>query len=425
MNKELIAAVRAIEAEKGIDAEKIFVGLENSLIAACKGIYGKTDNIRVSVDRENGDLQIIANKTVTEEPEEDISEISVEAAREIKADAQIGDIIPVMLDYSKFGRIAAQNAKNIMMQTVREEERQQLYKMYKDKERTLVTGIVQRRYGKRVSINVGKVDAMIPENEQIPGELYTPTRRMKVFISDVRMGNRGPRIIASRTHPDLIRCLFEAEVAEIKDGIVEIKSIAREAGSRTKMAVFTHDPNVDPVGACVGLNVARVNAIIEELRGEKIDIINWVDDPKLLIENALSPAQVVHVEVNEATKCAVVIVPDYQLSLAIGKEGQNARLAAKLTGYRIDIYSESQTDEAEAEIARRQQEAEERMALARAEAERAAAEAAVEESDVLLTEEADAEETDALLAAEAEVDETDVLLTEEDVEEIDASEADA
>lgn len=345
MNKELIEAVRVIEKEKGIDAEKIFIALENSLLAACKGLYGRNDNIDVVLDREKGDLKILARKTVVEEVADSLTQISLEDAMKIRSNVEIDDKVSIELDYKKFSRIAAQNAKNIMLQTVREEERNKLYESYKEKEGTIITGIVQRKFGSKVSVNIGKLDAMIPENEQIPGEIFTPTQRIKVYIAEVKMGNKGPRITASRSRAELVQKLFENEVAEIRDGVVEIKNITREAGSRTKMAVYSNDPNVDPVGSCVGLNVARVNAIIEELRGEKIDIVNWSEDSRKFIENALAPAKVISVDVDEDEKHAMVIVPDYQLSLAIGKEGQNARLAAKLTGYRIDIKSESEGTE--------------------------------------------------------------------------------
>lgn len=341
MNKDLIKAVKVIESEKGIDAEKIFIALENSLLAACKGIYGRNENIDVNINRENGDLKILAKKVVVDEVNDKLTEISLDEARDIRSNVEVGDKVSIELDYKKFGRIAAQNAKNIMLQTVREEERNNLYRTYKEKEGSIMTGIVQRKFGNKVSVNIGKLDAVIPENEQIPGEIFTPTQRVKVYIAEVKMGNKGPRITASRARAELVQKLFEQEVAEIRDGIVEIKNITREAGSRTKMAVYSNDPNVDPVGSCVGLNVARVNAIIEELRGEKIDIVNWDEDICRFIENALAPAKVVSVTLSDNEKQAFVIVPDYQLSLAIGKEGQNARLAAKLTGYKIDIKSES------------------------------------------------------------------------------------
>ena len=245
----------------------------------------------------------------------------------------------------EFGRIATQNAKNVILQKIREEERKVLYDQYYGMEKEVVTGIVQRVMGKNVSVNLGKADGILSENEQVKGEEFEPTERIKVYILEVKDTPKGPRILLSRTHPGLVKRLFESEVAEVKDGTVEIKSIAREAGSRTKIAVWSNDPDVDPVGACVGMNGARVNSIVEELRGEKIDIINWDENPAILIENALSPAKVIAVMADPDEKTALVVVPDYQLSLAIGKEGQNARLAARLTGFKIDIKSETQARE--------------------------------------------------------------------------------
>lgn len=345
MNRELVEAVKILQKEKGIDSEKIYVGLENSLLAACKGIYGRNDNIVVSVDRESGDLSIVAKKEVVEDVLDTVTEINLIEAQKIRPRVQIGDVISVELDYRKFGRIAAQNAKNIMLQTVREEEKNRLFDIYKEKQGTLVTGIIQKAVGTRVTVNIGKIDAILPEREQLPNEIYTPTKRMKFYIADVKQGNKEPRITVSRTRAELVMKLFEQEVVEIKDGIVEIKNITREAGSRTKISVYSNNPDVDPVGSCVGLNVARINAITEEINGEKIDIINWNEDPEVYIENALAPANVVHVMVDSDDNHATVVVPDYQLSLAIGKEGQNVRLAAHLTGYRIDIYSETQFQE--------------------------------------------------------------------------------
>ena len=249
------------------------------------------------------------------------------------------------IDSKKFGRIATQNAKNVILQKIREEGRKSLFNDWYCQEREVVTGIVQRYLGRNVSINLGKVDAILNETEMVKGEVFKATERIKVFVLEVKDTPKGPRISVSRTHPDLVKRLFESEVTEVKDGTVEIKAIAREAGSRTKIAVKSNDTNVDPVGACVGLNGARVNSIVNELRGEKIDIINWDDNPAYLIENALSPAKVICVVADEVSKEAQVIVPDYQLSLAIGKEGQNARLAARLTGYKIDIKSETQARE--------------------------------------------------------------------------------
>ena len=259
---------------------------------------------------------------------------------------ELGDVVNVEIHSREFGRIATQNAKNVILQKIREEERKVLYDEYYKKEKDIVTGVVQRYLGRNVSINLGKVDAILNENEQVKGEVFRPTERIKVYVLEVKDTPKGPKILVSRTHPELVKRLFEAEVTEVRDGIVEIKSIAREAGSRTKIAVWSNDPDVDAVGACVGMNGARVGAVVSELRGEKIDIINWDENPALLIENALSPAKVVSVLADPDEKTALVIVPDYQLSLAIGKEGQNARLAARLTGYKIDIKSETQAREA-------------------------------------------------------------------------------
>ena len=276
-----------------------------------------------------------------------MTEISLSNAKMIDPKYEVGDIVNVEVKSKEFGRIATQNAKNIILQKIREEERKSLFNQYYGMEKEVVTGVVQRYLGRNVSVNLGKVDAILNENEMVKGEVFKPTERIKVYILEVKDTNKGPRILLSRTHPDLVKRLFESEVTEVRDGIVEIKCIAREAGSRTKIAVWSNDPDVDPVGACVGMNGARVNAIVNELRGEKIDIINWNENPALLIENALSPAKVIAVLADPEDKTAKVVVPDYQLSLAIGKEGQNARLAARLTGFKIDIKSETQAREIE------------------------------------------------------------------------------
>ena len=276
---------------------------------------------------------------------DDVEEINLEDAKNIDKKYEIGDIVQIPVESKSFGRIATQNAKNLILQKIREEERKVIYDQYFEKEKDIVTGIVQRYVGRNISVNLGKVDAMLTENEQVKGEVFQPTERIKLYVVEVKNTTKGPKILVSRTHPELVKRLFEAEVTEVRDGVVEIRSIAREAGSRTKIAVWSNDPDVDPVGACVGMNGARVNTIVNELRGEKIDIINWSDNPGILIENALSPAKVISVMADPDEKTASVIVPDYQLSLAIGKEGQNARLAARLTGYKIDIKSESQAIE--------------------------------------------------------------------------------
>lgn len=345
MNTELLEALDILEREKEISKETLFEAIENSLITACKNHFGKSDNVKVNIDRETGDFHVYAAKAVVENVEDDFTEISLEKAQEIDSQFALGDTVNVEIFSKEFGRIATQNAKNVILQKIREEERQVLFNHYAGKEREVVTGIVQRYVGKNISINLGKADAMLNENEQVKGEVFKPTERIKVYILEVKDTSKGPKILVSRTHPELVKRLFEAEVTEVEDGTVEIKSISREAGSRTKIAVWSNNPDVDPVGACVGLNGARVNSIVEELRGEKIDIINWSENSAILIENALSPAKVISVMADEEEKAAKVVVPDYQLSLAIGKSGQNARLAARLTGFKIDIKSETQARE--------------------------------------------------------------------------------
>lgn len=345
MNTELLEALNILEQEKNISKDTMMDAIENSLISACKNHFGTAENIKVIMDRETCDYAVYAEKEVVEEVFDPALEISLEDAEQIDSALQIGDIAQIPIESKSFGRIATQNAKNLILQKIREEERKVVYDQYFEKEKDIVTGIVQRYVGRNISINLGRADAMLTENEQVKGEVFKPTERIRLYVVEVKNTPKGPKILVSRTHPELVKRLFEAEVAEVKDGTVEIKSIAREAGSRTKMAVWSNDENVDPVGACVGMNGARVNAVVNELRGEKIDIINWSDNPALLIENALSPAKVISVMADPDEKAASVIVPDYQLSLAIGKEGQNARLAARLTGYKIDIKSETQAIE--------------------------------------------------------------------------------
>ena len=342
MNNELLEALTVLEKEKDISKETMLEAIENSLLTACKNHFGKADNIKVVMNHETCEYKVIAEKTVVEAVEDDVMEISLAKAKMLDSKYELGDIVQQEVKSKEFGRIATMNAKNVILQKIREEERKVLYNQYFEKEKDIVTGVVQRYIGKNVSVNLGKVDAILNENEMVKGEVFMPTERIRVYILEVRDTTKGPRILVSRTHPELVKRLFESEVTEVKEGIVEIKSIAREAGSRTKIAVWSNDPDVDPVGACVGLNGARVNAIVEELRGEKIDIINWDENPAILIEHALSPAKVVAVLADPDEKTAKVVVPDYQLSLAIGKEGQNARLAARLTGFKIDIKSETQ-----------------------------------------------------------------------------------
>ena len=346
MNKELMEALDILEKEKEISKETLFEAIENSLITACKNHFGKADNVKVEIDRETCDFLCYAEKEVVKEVEDDVLQISLEDAKEISKKAKVGEMLRVEIKSKEFGRIATQNAKNVILQKIREEERSVIYNQYYEKEKDVVTGIVQRYIGRNISINLGKADAILNESEQVRTEHFRPTERIKVYILEVKNTPKGPRILVSRTHPELVKRLFESEVTEIKDGTVEIMSIAREAGSRTKLAVRSNNPNVDAVGACVGINGARVNSIVDELCGEKIDIVNWEENPGNLIQNALSPAKIVAVFADPDEKTAKVVVPDYQLSLAIGKEGQNARLAARLTGYKIDIKSETQAKDA-------------------------------------------------------------------------------
>lgn len=349
MNTELKEAILALEKEKNISSDTLFEAIENALITACKSHFGKAENVKVEMDRDSFDYSCFAEKTVVETPEEvedSLEQICLEDAVKIRGDAQVGDIVRVDINSRDFGRIATQIAKNVIMQKIREEERSVIYDYYIEKQRDIITGIVQRQIGRNISVNLGRADGMLNEKEQVPGEHLHPTDRVKVFILEVRTTSRGPRILVSRTHPDLVRRLFEQEVAEVRDGVIEIMSIAREPGSRTKIAVRSNDPNVDPIGACVGNNGSRVNNIVDELRGEKIDIVVWDENPGNFIQNALSPANVVAVFADPEEKSAKVVVPDYQLSLAIGREGQNARLAARLTGYKIDIKNETQARDA-------------------------------------------------------------------------------
>ena len=349
MNTELKEAIEALEKEKNIMRETLFEAIENALLTACKSNFGRVDNIRAWVDRDTFEYHCTAEKEVVEsknDVEDKLTQIALEDAVKINPSAKVGDMVQVKINSQSFGRIATQIAKNVILQKIREEERSAIYDYYIKMQKNIVTGIVQRINGGNISVNLGRAEGLLNEKETVPGEHLKPTDRIKVYIIDVRTTNRGPRILVSRTHPELVKKLFEQEVAEIQDKVVEIKSIAREAGSRTKIAVYSNDPKVDAVGACVGVNGIRVNNIVEELRGEKIDIINWDENPGNLIQNALSPAKIVAVFADPEEKTAKVVVPDYQLSLAIGREGQNARLAAKLTGYKIDIKSETQAKDA-------------------------------------------------------------------------------
>ena len=349
MASELMEAIDILVKDKNISKQDILKAIENSLVTAYKAQYKKKDesvlaaeNVFARIDEETGEYYVFAEKTVVDKVENGLMEISLEDAREIYPGCEIGDIVRLQSQDKDFSRIATQNAKNVLMQNLRESEKDNVYEEYRSKEREVVTGIVQRFNDRNIVINLGKADGILTEKEQVKGERIKINERIKVYVLEVKNNRKSLRILVSRTHSNLVRKLFESEVAEIKDGTVEIMAIAREAGSRTKMAVWSNDPDVDPVGACVGMNGMRVNTVVNELKGEKIDIINWSDNPAILIENALSPAKVITVLADDEEKTATVIVPDSQLSLAIGKEGQNARLAAKLTGFKIDILNETQ-----------------------------------------------------------------------------------
>ncbi|MFZ7104639.1 MAG: transcription termination factor NusA [Peptococcaceae bacterium] len=346
MNLELIQALKDLEKEKGIDSEIIIEAIEAALISAYKKNFGSLQNVRVSIDRITGEIKVYARKQVVEQVEDDRTEVSLADARKINPNYETDDIVESEVTPKNFGRIAAQTAKQVVVQRIREAERALIYDEFSNRESDIVTGTIQRLEAKNVFIDLGKTEAVLTPTEQIPGETYNIHERVKAYIVEVRKTPKGPQIIVSRTHPGLLKRLFELEVPEIHDGVVEIKSVSREAGSRSKISVYSHDENVDPVGACVGPKGMRVQTIVNELKGEKIDIVKWDKDMAVYIANSLSPAKVVDVQVNEDDKKARVIVPDYQLSLAIGKEGQNARLAAKLTGWKIDIKSETQAREA-------------------------------------------------------------------------------
>ena len=349
MNSELLQALDMLEKEKEISKDILFAAIEDSLKAACREHLGRNENVVAEVDRETGDFHCYYEKEVVEtedDVEDDSLQIAEEEARKIAAGVVAGDTIRLEVDSAEFGRIAAGKAKNVILQKIREEEKSSIYNLYRDKVGQVVTGIVQRQVGNIISINLGKADAQLAEKESVPEENLRLTERVKVYILGVPETKKGFKILVSRTHANLVKRLFEEEVTEIRDGTVEIVSIAREPGSRTKMAVRSNEPDVDPVGACVGQGGARVDAVVAELRNEKIDIVEWDENPGNFIQNALSPAKIVAVFADPEEKTAKVVVPDYQLSLAIGKAGQNARLAAKLTGYKIDIKSETQAKDA-------------------------------------------------------------------------------
>jgi N utilization substance protein A len=342
MNKEFIKAIEELEKEKQISKDILIEAIELALVSAYKKNYGTAQNVRVVIDREQGDIDVFMKRDVVEEVEDDLMEISIEDALEIDPRYKVGDAIEYQVTPRDFGRIAAQTAKQVVVQRIREAERGMIFDDYITRQGELITGVVQRISNETVFINMGRAEGILAATEQVPGETYTVNNRLKVFIMDVKKTTKGPQVYLSRSHPGLVKRLFELEVPEIQDGTVEIRSISREAGSRTKIAVLARDENVDPVGACVGPRGTRVQAVVDEIFGEKIDIITWSDDPEKLISSALSPAKVEKVIIGGDDKSAVVVVPDYQLSLAIGKEGQNVRLAAKLCNWKIDIKSHTQ-----------------------------------------------------------------------------------
>jgi len=342
MNAEFIEALEEIEKSKGISKDTILDALEAALISSYKKNFGTSQNVEVIIDRETGEVKVFAKKIVVDVVSNSSLEISLEEAKKIDDKYEIGDTVMIEVTPKNFGRIAAQTAKQVVIQRIKDAEREVIYNEFANRENEIITGMVQRISKNNVYIDLGKTEGILPPTEQIEGEVYNQGDRLKLYILEVKKTTKGPQIILSRSHPGLIKRLFELEVPEIQEGIVEIFAISREAGSRTKIAVYSKDPNVEPVGACVGLKGTRVKAIVDELNGEKIDIIVWSKDIKEFIANSLSPSSVTKVEVDEKNKSALVVVPDYQLSLAIGKEGQNARLAAKLTNWKIDIKSESQ-----------------------------------------------------------------------------------
>lgn len=341
-SRELMKALQLIEKQKGIDREEIFQAIENSLISACKKNFGTSQNIKVDINRETGDVKVYAQKEVTEDVYDAFLEISLEDAKAINPNYEYGDMVDILVTPQNFGRISAQAAKQVVVQKFREAEREKVYKQYVVKQNDIDTGVIRRIENKNVVVSLGPIDVVIPQKEQVATEAYNVHDRLKVYIISVTKVTKGARLTGSRSHPDLVKRLFELEVPEIYDGTIEIKGIVREAGSRTKISVYSKNPNVDAIGSCIGNNSNRVNAIIKEIRGEKIDIINWSENPKFYIAEALKPCDVLAIELNEEERTAKVVVPDNQLSLGIGKEGQNVRLAAKLTGWKIDIKSEEQ-----------------------------------------------------------------------------------
>lgn len=345
MSSELLDALIILEKEKGISRDVLIDAIEAALVSAYKRNFNQAQNVRVDLNLETGTMKVLARKEVVDEVFDSRLEISVDEAHQINPNYESGDILELEVTPKDFGRIAAQTAKQVVTQRVREAERGIIYSEFIDREDDIMTGIVQRQDPKFIYVSLGKIEALLPQSEQMPNESYKPHDRIKVYITKVEKTTKGPQIYVSRTHPGLLKRLFEIEVPEIFSGTVEINSVAREAGDRSKISVSTEQEDVDPVGSCVGPKGTRVQAIVDELKGEKIDIVEYSDDPVIFVANALSPSKVLDVKVDEEEKSTTVVVPDYQLSLAIGKRGQNARLAAKLTGWKIDIKSETDARE--------------------------------------------------------------------------------
>ncbi|MBF7095800.1 transcription termination factor NusA [Alkalibacter mobilis] len=344
MNKDFMLALDSVEKEKGINKEELIDAIELAITSAYKKNYGSNHEIKINIDRETGEINVHALKKVVENVEDPTVQISLEEAKTINQSYELEDVAEIEIKPKNFGRIAAQNAKQQVVQKIKEAERNIIFNQFIEREDEIINGVIQRKEKNNIFIDLGKTEGIMLPTEQVQGETYDQNKRIKVYVLEVKKTTKGPQILVSRTHPGLVKRLFESEVPEIYDGTVLIKSISREAGSRTKIAVFAMDSNIDPVGSCVGPKGIRVQNIVDELNGEKIDIIKWSDDPKEYIASSLSPAKVLRVDINELEKSALVVVDDYQLSLAIGKEGQNARLAAKLTGWKIDIKSKSQSE---------------------------------------------------------------------------------
>jgi len=342
MNAEFMNAISELEKEKGIDKEILLEAIEQALVAAYKRHFGANHSVRVAVDRETGESQIFAQRSVVETMSDPGTEIELTEARQTRPTYEIGDVFESCVTPKTFGRIAAQTAKQVVVQRIREAERGAIFNQYADKSNEMMQAVVKYVEKGYVYVEMGRIEGILPPSEQIPGERYSVNDRIRVYVLEVKKTSRGPQIVVSRSHPGLVKRLFETEVPEIQNGLVLVKSIAREAGQRTKIAMHSRDEEVDPIGACVGQRSSRIERVVEELRGEKIDIIKWSADPVEYISNALRPAQAVMVNISEGEKIARVVVPDNQLSLAIGKEGQNARLAAKLTGWKIDIKNRGQ-----------------------------------------------------------------------------------